>query len=413
MTTESNSNSHTFYGLGIAPGILETLERMKFKTPTPIQHKAIPIANEGKDMLGIAATGTGKTLAFGIPMVQRLAQNPTAKAVILVPTRELAVQVDETLRKVGQPYNIRTAILIGGMNMGMQVQAVKKSVTRIYIATPGRFMDHIQQKTVSLTDIKMVVLDEADRMLDMGFAPQIERIMRNMPKDRQTLLFSATMPEQILKIATVYMKLPIRIEVARSGTAAEKIVQEIFIVRQESKRQLLVKLLQQYQGSVLVFARTKMGAAKITRALRDMHFTAAEIHSDRSLGQRREALEGFKLGRYRVLIATDIASRGIDVKGIELVVNYDLPEDSENYIHRIGRTGRAGHEGRAISLATPDQGSNVRDIEKLIRTTLTISTHPDVPAENFFRTGAGAPNARPRPAAGFRRRFRSTARHIR
>ena len=412
MTTESSQPS--FYGLGIAPGILEVLDRMKFKIPTPIQHKAIPVANEGKDMLGIAQTGTGKTLAFGIPMVQRLAASQTSKAVILVPTRELALQVDETLRKVGQPFNIRTVILIGGMNMGTQVQVLRKNTTRVYIATPGRFLDHLQQKTVSLVDVKIAVLDEADRMLDMGFAPQIERIMRHMPKERQTLLFSATMPEGIMRIASSYMKLPIRIEVARSGTAAENITQEIFIVRQEAKRQLLVKLLQQYQGSVLIFARTKMGAKKITRALRDMHFTAAEIHSDRTLGQRREALEGFKLGRYRVLVATDIASRGIDVKGIELVVNYDLPEDSENYIHRIGRTGRAGHNGRAISLATPDQGSNVRDIEKLMRTTLSIATHPEFPSESFSRFSATGANAvRRSPAGGFRRRFRSTARHIR
>ncbi len=407
MNTHDSTAQPTFYGLGIAPGILEVIEHMKFKTPTPIQHQAIPIANEGKDVLGIAATGTGKTLAFGIPMVQKLAQGP-GTGLILVPTRELALQVEETMRKISQPFNIKPVILIGGMNMGTQVQALKKSHTRIFIATPGRFLDHLQQRTVSLNDAKIVVFDEADRMLDMGFAPQIERIMRYMPKERQTMLFSATMPREILSIATHYMKLPIRVEIARTGTAAERILQELYIVRQESKRQLLLKLLPQFHGTVLLFARTKIGARKITNALRDAKYPVAEIHSDRSLGQRREALDGFKLGRYRILVATDIASRGIDVKGIELVINYDLPEDSENYVHRIGRTGRAGHEGRAISLATPDQASNIRDIERLLSTTLTVVTHPDVPAETFAKN-----IARPPARASFRRRFRSTARHVR
>lgn len=386
MTNLSNeSSAPSFYGLGIAPGILEILDRMKFKTPTPIQHKAIPIAIDGKDVMGIAQTGTGKTLAFGIPMIQRLAQGP-GRGLVIVPTRELALQVDETLRKIAQPFNIRTVILIGGMSMGLQIQTLRKSNTRVIIATPGRLLDHLDQKITNLLDIKMVVLDEADRMLDMGFAPQIHEIARFMPRERQTLLFSATMPDAILKLATSYMKLPIRIEMAKSGTTAEKIIQELFIVRQESKRELLFKVLAQYQGSVLIFSRTKMGAKKITHALRQARYQAAEIHSDRSLGQRREALEGFKTGRYRILVATDIAARGIDVKGIELVINYDLPEDSENYVHRIGRTGRAGHEGRAIAFATPDQASNVRDIEKLTRTSLKIATHPEFTSENFTQS---------------------------
>lgn len=379
----TNDAGHTsFYGLGIAPGILDVIERMKFKVPTPIQYKAIPIAVEGKDVLGIAQTGTGKTLAFGIPMVQRLAQGP-GRALILVPTRELALQVDETLRKLGQPFNIRSVIVIGGMNMSMQVQALRKDTTRVIIATPGRLVDHLERKSINASDIKMVVLDEADRMLDMGFAPQIQRIAKYLPKERQTLFFSATMPESILKIAAAYMKLPIRVEIAPSGAAPEKIVQELFIVRQEAKRQLLGKILEQYQGSVLIFARTKAGAKKLAQALRQMRHTVNEIHSNRSLGQRREALDGFKTGRYRILVATDIASRGIDVNGIELVVNYDLPDDSENYVHRIGRTGRAGREGRAITLATPDQGGDIRDIERLMKASLKVTSHPEVPTERF------------------------------
>ncbi len=392
----TNEVAHTsFYGLGIAPGILDVIDRMKFKTPTPIQYKSIPIAVEGKDVLGIAQTGTGKTLAFGIPMIQRLAQGP-GRALILVPTRELAMQVDETLRKLGQPFNIRSAIVIGGMNIKMQIQILRKADTRVIIATPGRLLDHLEHKTVNAADIKMVVLDEADRMLDMGFAPQIQRIAKYLPKERQTLFFSATMPEAILKIAAVYMKLPIRVEIARSGAAPEKIVQELYIVRQEAKRQLLGKILEQYHGSVLVFARMKASAKKLAQALRQMNYSVNEIHSNRSLGQRREALEGFKTGRYRILVATDIAARGIDVKGIELVVNFDLPDDSENYIHRIGRTGRAGREGHAISFATPDQGGDIRDIERLMKTSLKISSHPEVPSENFSHSGhsGGSPKKR-------------------
>jgi ATP-dependent RNA helicase RhlE len=398
----------SFYGLGIAPGVLDAIDKMKFKVPTPIQYKAIPIAVEGKDVLGIAQTGTGKTLAFGIPMVQLLAQGK-GKGVILVPTRELAVQVDETMRKLGAAFNIRTVILIGGMNMNMQIQALRRDTTRILIATPGRFLDHVERRTVSLTDVKIVVLDEADRMLDMGFAPQIQKIAKFLPKERQTLFFSATMPEEILKLASSYMKLPIRVEIARAGTAPEKIAQELYIVKQESKRQLLGKLLEQYHGSVLVFARTKQNAKKLTMTLRGMDHKVNEIHSNRSLGQRREALEGFKTGKYRILVATDIASRGIDVKGIELVINYDLPDDSENYVHRIGRTGRAGREGMAVTFATPDQGSDIKAIERLISGPIKVASHPDVPSERFGPSGSSRPNSyrggnrnfgRPRQSSG-------------
>ena len=376
------SDPGSFYGMGIAPQILDVLERLKFKVPTPIQQRAIPVALEGKDVLGIAQTGTGKTLAFGIPLAQRLAQLG-GRALILVPTRELALQVDETLQKLGPTLGLKTVVLIGGASMGLQLQILKRGA-RVLIATPGRLLDHMTQRTVDLRDVKIVVMDEADRMLDMGFAPQIEKIIRTVPKDRQTMLFSATMPQQILHLATAYMKLPLRIEVAPQGTVAEKVIQELFIVKGESKRLLLDKILKQYHGSVLLFTRTKQGAKKVARTVRDMRHTSAEIHSNRSLNQRKEALEGFKLGKYRVLVATDIASRGIDVKGIELVINYDLPDDHENYIHRIGRTGRAGREGRAITFATPDQGGEIKGIERLMRLTLPVSSHPELPSERFL-----------------------------
>lgn len=395
-TTQYHNSS--FYGLGIAPKILEALDRMKFTVPTPIQHKAIPIGIEGKDVVGVAQTGTGKTLAFSIPIIQRLALRK-GRALILVPTRELAIQVDETFQKLAPIFGIRTVVLIGGASMHLQLQALRRN-PRVIVATPGRLVDHIEQRTVMLADVNVLVLDEADRMLDMGFLPQIEKILKYIPRDRQTMLFSATIPADVMRIATSYMKLPVNIEVAPSGTTAERIVQELFVVNRDSKKRLLDRLLKQYHGSVLLFSRTKIGAMKITRLLRQMGHGAAEIHSDRTLGQRKEALEGFKSGRYRILVATDIAARGIDVKGIELVINYDLPEDAENYVHRIGRTGRAGHEGRAISFATPDQGIDVRNIEKLIKTALPIATHPEFPPQKFEQTPPGGAQPRQRGYKG-------------
>jgi len=374
-----------FYGLGIAPKILDILERMKFKVPTPIQLKAIPLALEGKDIVGIAQTGTGKTHSFAIPMVQRLVQKKGI-GLVLAPTRELAIQIDEAFQEIARAFGMRTACLIGGAPMPPQVQALRRD-PQVVIATPGRLIDHMSQWNFIPDSVVMLVLDEADRMLDMGFAPQIDKILRFLPRDRQTMLFSATMPKEIMNIASKHMKLPLSVEIAPSGTTAELVTQELFIVKKESKTQLLKKLLGQYHGSVLLFSRTKHNAKKIVRSIRDMGHSASEIHSNRSLAQRRDALEGFKSGKYRVLVATDIASRGIDVTGIELVLNYDLPEDAENYVHRIGRTARAGHKGHAISFATPDQGHDVRDIEKLIKTTLPVSKHAELTLDKFGEAG--------------------------
>jgi len=382
MNNRSSHTNNTFYGLGIAPRILDILDRLKFTIPTPIQHKTIPIATEEKDVIGVAQTGTGKTLAFAIPIVQRLSQGK-GRALILVPTRELAIQVNETFQKIAPSLNLKTAVIIGGASMHQQLSALRKN-PRIIVATPGRLVDHIERRTVMLADVNMLVLDEADRMLDMGFQPQIKQIIKVVPRNRQTMFFSATIPEEILKMATLHMKLPVHVEVAPSGTTAEKIIQEVFIVKIPSKRKLLVKLLDRYHGPVLVFSRTRMGAKNITRVLRKKNYRAAEIHSDRSLAQRKEALEGFKSGKYKILVATDIAARGIDVRGIELVINYDLPDDTENYVHRIGRTGRAGHEGRAITLATPEQGRDVKNIERLIKTALLVVEHPEFPKEKFI-----------------------------
>ncbi|MFC1592668.1 DEAD/DEAH box helicase [Candidatus Omnitrophota bacterium] len=382
MTQTSRQANSSFYGLGIAPRILDILDRMKFTVPTPIQYKAIPIAIEDKDIIGVAQTGTGKTLAFAIPIIQRLSQKK-GRALILVPTRELAIQVNEAFVQIASLFGIKTAVIIGGASMHLQLKALRKN-PRVLIATPGRFVDHMERRTVVLADVNVLVLDEADRMLDMGFLPQIERIIKFVPRDRQTMFFSATIPGEIVRMAAGHMKLPIHIEVAPSGTAAENIIQEAFIVKKTSKQQLLVKLLDRYHGPVLIFSRTKRGANRIARDLQRMKYRAAEIHSDRSLGQRKEALNGFKSGRYKILVATDIAARGIDVTGIELVINYDLPDDTENYVHRIGRTGRAGHEGRAISFATPEQGNDIKSIEKLIKTALPIVEHPEFAKEKFI-----------------------------
>ena len=372
---------YQFYGLGIAPKIIETIDHLKFKHPTPIQHKAIPIALEGKDLVGIAQTGTGKTMAFAIPIVQQLAQNK-ACALIIVPTRELAFQVEESIAKIARPFNIKTAVLIGGDPIHKQIRALSLH-PRILVATPGRLIDLLEQRKVRLNEVGILVLDEADRMLDMGFAPQIERILKVVPHDRQTLLFSATMPPSILKMASAHMRSPVQVEVAPSGTAAEGVSHELFIVQREMKKELLGKILVQYRGSVLLFCRTKIGTMKIVKTLRAMGHRVGEIHSDRSLAQRREALEGFKSGKYRILAATDIAARGIDVVGIELVLNYDLPEDAENYVHRIGRTGRAGSIGHAISFATPDQRTDVQNIERIIKIAIPISQHSESTLQQF------------------------------
>ncbi len=411
-TTESGFN-----GLGIAPKLLAILDSNAFTVPTPIQEQSIPTALEGKDIIGIAQTGTGKTLAFGIPMIQRLATQKGLGLVVL-PTRELALQVEESLVRVGKPLGLKTAVLIGGESMGKQLGQLRRN-PHVVIATPGRLIDHIEQKTVDLTKTTILVLDEADRMLDMGFAPQLKRILVTVPKERQTMLFSATMPAEITKIASGYMKLPVRVEVAPPGTTAKKVTQELFFVPKNSKPELLKQILTEYSGSVLVFSRTKFGAKRIAAVLRKANISSTEIHSNRSLSQRLEALAGFKSGKYRVLVATDIAARGIDVTGIEVVINYDLPDNPDDYVHRIGRTGRADKSGHAISFATPDQKRDVKDIERLIKSQLPVSNLPNLPVSQetsssderpaydrgggFNRRSSGNFRSKPKSDRGFSR----------
>ncbi|MDD4900868.1 MAG: DEAD/DEAH box helicase [Patescibacteria group bacterium] len=370
MSLPTKPTESTFKDLGVSASILNVLNSLKLDTPTPIQTKSIPVALTGQDLIGVAQTGTGKTFAFGIPMIERLAVSG-GQGLVLLPTRELALQVDESLRQLGGKLGLRTISLIGGQGIGSQLQSLRRN-PHIYIATPGRMIDHLRRGSVRLDRVKILVLDEADRMFDMGFAPQIEEIIKRVPKKRQTMLFSATMPRAILKLASVHMIMPIHIEVAPPGTTVELVDQEVYVMRKEDKRGQLEKILHEYRGSVLVFTRTKYGARNLARTLEQSGHEVAEIHSNLSFNQRKESMSGFKSRKYRILIATDIAARGIDVSDIELVVNYDLPDDSEDYVHRIGRTARAGKVGKAISFATPDQGKDVRSIERLINKKLTL-----------------------------------------
>lgn len=389
----TSSDTTSFGMLGMHPSLLEHLTKLGFTVPTPIQAQAIPVALTGADVLGIAQTGTGKTLAFSVPLIERLAKTK-GRGLVLLPTRELAMQVEETMRKVASKFGARTALLIGGVAMGPQEKMLRTN-PHIIVATPGRLLDHLSQGTVKLDRIEVLVFDEADRMLDMGFAPQIERILVTVPADRQTMLFSATMPVEIARIATKYMRTPVRIEVAPPGLTVDKIAQEIIVTPKADKQHMLEKVLGEHAGTTIVFTRTKHGAGRVARNLMKAGISAAEMHSDRSQSQRQRALEGFKRGDHRVLVATDIAARGIDVSNITLVVNFDLPDNPEDYVHRIGRTGRAGREGLAISFVEPEQARDVQIIERLIKKTLPERAGtPALPRATFTGGGNASRNRR-------------------
>lgn len=378
--TQSKLCNGRFSDLGISEKILVILAKQGFDIPTPIQRQVIPGALEGKDIVGIAQTGTGKTLAFGIPMIQRVFSRE-GQGLILVPTRELALQVEQAVKQIGVSLGLRCATVIGGVSQRTQVNALRNN-PHIVVATPGRLVDLINQKVYIPDRVGIVVIDEADRMLDAGFFPQIKRILQSVRKERQTMLFSATMPKSISSLASAFMKIPIRIEIAPQGTLSETVEQEVFIVMKNDKMRLLDSILQKYRkDKTLIFSRTKYGAKRIARDIRNMGHTATEIHSNRSQSQRRVALDGFIDGRFRVLVATDIASRGIDVKDILLVINFDFPNGSEDYVHRIGRTGRVGCYGKAISFVTSSEKAGIRKIEQLIRQSIPILSLPTLPPE--------------------------------
>ena len=369
----------TFSGLGIAEPIQRALSAENYATPTPIQTQAIPLLLAGRDLLGIAQTGTGKTAAFVLPILQQLAAQPAGhgprllRALILAPTRELALQIGERVQAYGRHLHLRHTVILGGVGQGPQVKALNAGVD-ILIATPGRLLDLLGQRHVRLDKVSHLVLDEADRMLDMGFIRDVRRIVAALPKARQSLLFSATMPADVARLASEMLRDPARVEVTPQTITVERIEQKVYMVETAAKRGLLTYLLADAAlDRVLVFTRTKHGANRVAEHLARTGVSADAIHGNKSQGARVRALEGFRAGQVRVLVATDIAARGIDVDGISHVVNFDLPNIPESYVHRIGRTARAGAGGAAVSFCDASEREYLRDIEKLIRRTLPVA----------------------------------------
>lgn len=356
----------SFKDLTLPLPLERALAAMNYSQPTPIQSKAIPVALTGRDLIGCAQTGTGKTAAFCIPLITDLLKDQRRTALILVPTRELAIQIEEVLKNLLKFLpEIRGVMLIGGAAMNPQIKALARK-PRIVVATPGRLTDHLRRRTISLASAEILVLDEADRMLDMGFAPQLNEILRFVPKNRQTLMFSATLPPEIQKLAAKYLKNPERVTVGAVSQPVAKIVQSVIQTTHSAKNELLVDELNARKGSVLIFARTKRRTDKVARLLGDWGYKVSRIHGDRSQKQRVDAIDGFRSGKFRILVATDIAARGIDISHIAHVINYDLPSVPEDYIHRIGRTARAGADGNAVSFVTPEEKVQWRDISRLI-----------------------------------------------
>ncbi len=372
----------TFTELKIAPPILKALDQAHYKHPTPIQVQAIPPALAGRDLLGCAQTGTGKTAAFAVPTLQRLMQNSRPekrriRSLILTPTRELALQIHESLITYGQHTGIRSCVIFGGVSQKQQEIELRQGVD-ILVATPGRLLDLLGQKLVSLQDIEILTLDEADRMLDMGFIHDVKRIIAQVPARRQTLFFSATMPEEIVKLSHVMLIDPVHVSISPESPTVEKIQQSVYFVDKINKRHLLSHLLSDPNlDSVLVFTRTKHGADRVARDLTRDHVSAQAIHGNKSQNARQRALSDFKSKSTRVLVATDIAARGIDIDGLNYVVNFDLPEVPETYIHRIGRSGRAGNLGTSLSFCDFEEKKLLKDIEKLITKPIpVIDGHP-------------------------------------
>jgi len=358
----------TFEELGLAPEIIRAVKEKKYESPTPIQAKAIPAILEGRDVIGCAQTGTGKTAGFTLPILHRLrgGRSPSLRVLVLVPTRELAAQVYESIRTYGRYLRLRTEVVFGGVGIRSQTEALRYGVD-ILVATPGRLLDHMRRAHVKFMNLEVLVIDEADRMLDMGFIPDVRTILKSLPHRRQTLLFSATMPEEIQKLANEILSQPKVIEIAGQGTPANGIRQTVYPVDTARKRDLLIHLIdKEKMDQVLVFTRTKHRADRLTEQLEQKGKRVAALHSNKSQGARTKALEGFRNGAIQVLVATNIAARGLDVKGISHVVNYEFPETPEDYVHRIGRTARADATGDAISLMSPNERGNLREIERLI-----------------------------------------------
>ncbi len=358
-----------FKDMPLSAGLQQKLAQFHFTTPTPVQASAIPPALEGKDVLATAQTGTGKTLAFVIPMIERLAEQASLRqvsALILVPTRELAMQVHEQYEKLRDRKSAPAALVIGGMSEQRQIQAVRKGAS-VVVATPGRLEDYLRRRLVDLSKVKTLVLDESDRMLDMGFLPAIRRIVAALPRERQTLCFSATLEASVAHLVNDYMKNPVRVAVGSTSKPADTVELQAFEVPQAEKSEVLRQLLYAEKGQTLIFARTKHGTERLAKNLVRDGFAAAMIHGDRTQSQRTGALSGFDEGRFQVLVATDVASRGIHVNNVAHVINYDLPQIPEDFIHRVGRTGRMGSSGRASTLVSGAEIGELRSIERALK----------------------------------------------
>ena len=375
--------SMTFQQLQLSKNILRSLSEQNYEQPTEIQAKAIPVGLSGRDILGSAQTGTGKTAAFALPIIQNLLERGSGhdarpiRALVVTPTRELALQIGESFTAYAQYTTLRNTVIFGGVPQTAQVQAIERGVD-VLIATPGRLLDLMDQGVFTLRDIEFFVLDEADRMLDMGFIHDIRKIIAVLPKKRQSLFFSATMPDNILSLSKQILTDPVKIAVDPVSSTADTIRQMLYTTNKKSKKDLLLHLLKDPElDQVLLFSRTKHGADRIVRDLRKRKILCAAIHGDKTQGQRQRALSEFKEGRIRVLVATDIAARGIDIEKLGYVINFDIPNESETYVHRIGRVGRAGEKGIALSLCEPEENAYIRDIEKLIGKKIPLNQdHP-------------------------------------
>jgi ATP-dependent RNA helicase RhlE len=404
----------TFESLGLAPALLRALTDAGYATPTPIQAEAIPLVLDGHDVLGGAQTGTGKTAAFALPLLQRLADaaKPAAgprkpRALVLVPTRELAVQVSDSLKTYGRHLRLNVTTIYGGAGMQPQIDNLRRGVD-ILVACPGRLLDHMERGTAKLDAVELLVLDEADRMLDMGFLPAMKRILGRLPKDRQTLLFSATFEAQIKQLALEFMRAPRQVQVAAQNTIADTIVHRAHPVDASKKRALLIEILaRRHTDQVLVFGKTKHGCNRLAEQLEEAGLQAVAIHGNKSQAARQKALNAFKSGKARVLVATDVAARGLDIPDLPLVINHDLPMVAEDYVHRIGRTGRNGASGEALSLVSPDEAQLLRQIQRLLKQDIAMEAVAGFEPSRAIRTDAAPFNANnaprtARPARGHR-----------